>query len=212
MKLTIHTEGTRQECVQQLKEVADALAHGATPSQATKTLEEVKAGSPQAGSGATLSAPPSAQTTKSEAAPKKRGRPPKSTSAKLEASGKPKDAGKEKPAKEDEKFEIEDSDLAEDENEVLEDELDEEEESDEDGELDEDEDEEKEDDDLEEVNFASNAEEENESTLEDVITALQKYSKKHSRDKAAKVLAKFRVRSVRDLPKQKFGEIIGMLK
>lgn len=54
--------------------------------------------------------------------------------------------------------------------------------------------------------------EEKTPTLEnDIIPAFQAYAKKHSREAAAKVLAKYKVKSVRDLPEAKFGEVIKTL-
>lgn len=55
-------------------------------------------------------------------------------------------------------------------------------------------------------------EEEDDTTIEDVIGAFQKYAKKHSREKAAKVLAKFKVKSVRDLKPANFSQVLGLLK
>ncbi len=50
-------------------------------------------------------------------------------------------------------------------------------------------------------------------TLEgDIIPAFQKFADKHSREKAGKVLAKYGVKSVRDLPKEKYPEILKLLK
>lgn len=49
-------------------------------------------------------------------------------------------------------------------------------------------------------------------TLEkNIIPAFQAFAKKHSREKAGKVLAKYKVKSVRDLPTTKFPEILKLL-
>lgn len=50
-----------------------------------------------------------------------------------------------------------------------------------------------------------------EQALEKVIAAFQTYVKKNSREKAGKILAKYKVKSVRDLPKEKYSEIIKLL-
>ncbi len=50
-------------------------------------------------------------------------------------------------------------------------------------------------------------------TLEgNIIPAFQKFADKHSREKAGKVLTKYGVKSVRDLPKEKYPEILKLLK
>ncbi len=46
----------------------------------------------------------------------------------------------------------------------------------------------------------------------DMIPAFQAYAKKHSREKAGKILNKFKVKAVRDLPPAKFPEILALLK
>jgi hypothetical protein len=48
-------------------------------------------------------------------------------------------------------------------------------------------------------------------TLEQVLDAAKKYAKKHSREKAAKVLKKFKVASVRDLKPAQFKEALQAL-
>jgi hypothetical protein len=45
-----------------------------------------------------------------------------------------------------------------------------------------------------------------------VIPAFQAFVKKHDREKAVKVLAKFKVKSVRDLPASKFEDVIKALR
>lgn len=47
---------------------------------------------------------------------------------------------------------------------------------------------------------------------DDIIPAFQKYAAKHSRDKAAAVLAKFGVKSVRNLGEDKYVEVLKLLK
>jgi len=50
-------------------------------------------------------------------------------------------------------------------------------------------------------------------TLEaDIIPAFQAYAKKHNREKAGKVLIKFGVKSVRDLPTAKYHEVLETLR
>lgn len=49
-------------------------------------------------------------------------------------------------------------------------------------------------------------------SLQTVIEAFQKYAKKHSREKAAKVLAQFKAKSVRDLKKDQYAKVLGALK
>lgn len=44
-----------------------------------------------------------------------------------------------------------------------------------------------------------------------IIPAFQKYAKKYDREKAAKVLAKYKVKSVRDIPEAKYGEVLKVL-
>lgn len=62
----------------------------------------------------------------------------------------------------------------------------------------------------------ADAEEEEEAeeatSLEDVIGAFQKYAKKHSREKAAKVLATFKAKSVRDLKAAQYDKVLAALK
>lgn len=48
-------------------------------------------------------------------------------------------------------------------------------------------------------------------TLDEVIKAFQEYAAKHSRDKAGAILAKYKVKSVRNLPPEKFPEILKRL-
>lgn len=45
-----------------------------------------------------------------------------------------------------------------------------------------------------------------------IVPAFQKYAAKFSRDKASKVLAKYKVKTVRDLPKDKYAEVLKLLK
>lgn len=62
---------------------------------------------------------------------------------------------------------------------------------------------------------APDAEEEAEepsTTLEEVIGAFQKFAKRHGREKAVKVLAKFKAKSVRDLKPAQFDEALSALK
>lgn len=49
-------------------------------------------------------------------------------------------------------------------------------------------------------------------TLDDIIDALKKYAAKNSREKAIKVLEKFDVKSVRDIPENRFSEFLDSLK
>lgn len=51
-----------------------------------------------------------------------------------------------------------------------------------------------------------------EYVLEDIITAFRDFARKHDRSHAGKVLTAFGVRSVRDLPKAKYAEIMKTLK
>lgn len=58
-------------------------------------------------------------------------------------------------------------------------------------------------------------EEEEESgslSLQDLIGAFQKYAKKHSREKAKKILAKFKVAGVKDLKKADYKAVMKLLK
>ncbi len=55
-------------------------------------------------------------------------------------------------------------------------------------------------------------EEEKEISIDDIRAAFQAYARKHTRDKAAAVLAKYKVKSVNDLPKDKYAEILGKIK
>jgi hypothetical protein len=48
-------------------------------------------------------------------------------------------------------------------------------------------------------------------SLDDVIAGFQAYAKKHSREKAGKILAKYKITSVRDLPAAKYIEVIKLL-
>jgi hypothetical protein len=84
-------------------------------------------------------------------------------------------------------------------------ELDETEETEEEEEAEESEDETEEEEEAEE-------EEETAHEIDDVIAAFQGYAKKHSREKAAKVLAKFKVKSVRDLKAKQYAEVMAILK
>lgn len=45
----------------------------------------------------------------------------------------------------------------------------------------------------------------------DIIPAFQAYAKKHSREKAAKVLAKYKVTSVRELPEKTWNDVLKTL-
>lgn len=49
-------------------------------------------------------------------------------------------------------------------------------------------------------------------SLEDMVSAFQKYAKKTSRDKAAAVLKKFKVKSVRDLKAKDYKAVLKSLK
>ncbi len=49
-------------------------------------------------------------------------------------------------------------------------------------------------------------------TLDVMIKAFQDYAERHSRDKAAKILAKYKVKSVRLLPEDKYAEVLKVLK
>lgn len=49
-------------------------------------------------------------------------------------------------------------------------------------------------------------------SLQDVIGAFQKYAKKNSREDAAKVLKKFKVKSVKDLKKDQYPAVLKALK
>ncbi len=53
--------------------------------------------------------------------------------------------------------------------------------------------------------------EEKEVTIDQIRAAFQAYARKHTRDKAAAVLAKYKVKSVNDLPKDKYAEILGKI-
>jgi len=53
--------------------------------------------------------------------------------------------------------------------------------------------------------------EEEKTTLDDVVKAFQKYAAKYSREKAGKILAKFKVKSVRDIPAEKYDSVMKML-
>ncbi len=46
----------------------------------------------------------------------------------------------------------------------------------------------------------------------DIIPAFQAYAKRHSREKAGKILAKFKAKAVRDIPPAKFPEVLKLLK
>lgn len=89
-----------------------------------------------------------------------------------------------------------------------------EEETDEEEESDEESDDEDDSDDEEESDEEETEEEDEEpaTTLEDVIGALQKYSKKHSREKAAAILKTFKVSAVRELKPAQFDAVIKKLK
>ncbi len=75
-----------------------------------------------------------------------------------------------------------------------------------------DEDDEVEDDDEEEPAPVKKAAKPSGPTDRDVIKALQLYAKKHSREKAQKVLAKYKVKKVIDLPASKYAEVLKLLK
>ncbi len=46
----------------------------------------------------------------------------------------------------------------------------------------------------------------------DIIPAFQKFAAKHSREKAQKILGKYKAKNVRQLPVEKYGEILKLLK
>ncbi len=55
------------------------------------------------------------------------------------------------------------------------------------------------------------AEEPKGPTLEDLIAAFQKYAKKHSREKAGKLLAALKVKSVRDIKAKDYEKVLKAL-
>lgn len=50
-----------------------------------------------------------------------------------------------------------------------------------------------------------------EITLEQVVAGFQKFAKDHGRDKAGRILGSYGVKSVRDLPKEKYSDVMKKL-
>lgn len=67
-------------------------------------------------------------------------------------------------------------------------------------------------DDGDDLDVDTDEEETSEYTIDDVLTALRAYSKKYSREKAAAVLKKFNVKSVKDLEEAQYEKVMAILK